>query len=713
MKIYKTLLVLILPFLYTSHLNAQCNIYAAGPYSDQAIDLAGCDGESVAAPYQAWQNEVYFSVVQAGGNYTFELVGCTALAWGGDVEITAIDGGTQNGFGGGNIVGGVSTVAVGCSVTFTATVSDTTFFVVTTVGGCGTPVLNTDNGTPTLTTNSGVPCGTCGLNGCEPTEDYCNCPDDCPCTGDPVWVSGYDTGNFAISADPVVYCESEVNTNGVNTFPSTVYIPFAPLNAITCVDEYTVTTDFGTLHNSTDPISDMTTPLASGFIGLLGLNAADVAAAAGTVTLTFTDATTAGGCTFDLVLDVATALNSAGAVWSGDPDVECPAVCAPVAGTFVSYDCAGPSVTIEITDLGTPTSGSTGFTAEVRDENGTVLTSGIAIALGNNIIPLPDNDQIYNVVFTDGITAGCEVGFFNSTFLYGNCRQMAGPSTDCIFLMDENGLDGDFEELPTLWTADPAGSVSTAFPLDSATGAFLGGFGTANVSSVTQSITIPASAASATLYYWIWFGACADATDIYTVNIDGTPVQTFDGSDARCGGNWVEESVDLSAFADGLAHDLKFEMTETGSGLGDGLTAFLVDDLIIEVCNSGACPPDLTLTTSETGSNIYVAESYIISTDDIIALEDVTYNAGDSIVLKSGFTVELDAEFEAIIGGCIPFLELIDQYAAQESTSVKNNYIAPTTNVSIQRKETALKPKRNLSLSNKQIDRHRHRKVHK
>jgi len=330
------------------------------------------------------------------------------------------------------------------------------------------------------------------------------------------------------------------------------------------------------------------------------------------------------------------------------------------------------------------------------------------------VIPLPDNDQIYDIVFTDGITAGCEVGFFNNTLLYGNCRQLDGPSTDCLFLMDENALDGDFEDVPSLWTPDDPLTVSGSAPLDGAAGAFLGGNGTtAATNFVTQSITIPASSSSATLYYWLWFAACTDAADIYTVSVDGVVVQTFDGSDARCGGNWSEETVDLSAYTDGLPHDLRIELVETGSGLGDGTTAILVDDLIIEVCNSGACPPDLTLTTSETGSNVYVAEDYIISTDDIVALEDVTYNAGDSIVLKSGFTVELNAEFEAIIGGCIPFLELIDQYAAQESTSVKNSYISPTTNISIQSKKAALKPRRNTSPVSKQFELHRHKKMRK
>ncbi len=652
---------------------AGCTIYTGGPYGDQAIDVAGCTGESVAAPYAAWQNELYFSDVIAGGNYTFELVGCNATAWGGPVEITLIEGGTAAG---GNVTGGTSTVVTGCTITFTATTTGTAYFVVTTVGGCGTALAQVDNGVPTITTNSGVACGTCGDNICESTENYCNCAVDCDCTGgEGILVTGYDTGAFAASTAPVAYCASEVSTGVANPAMAAVYVPFAPNGGQACVTDWTTTTNFGTLYASTDPISVSTGTIADFNIGLLELTDADLAASGGTITITFTDATTTGACTFDLVIDMSTAVNAAGTAWAGTAAAACPGVCTPPAGTFVSYDCAGPSVTIEITDLGSPTAGSAGFTAEVRTGSGFVVSGGIPLAIGNVTIPLPDNTQVYDVIFTDGLTDGCNVGFGNS--LYGDCRQAAGPAAGCSFIMDDASLDGSFED--GLWTETPAasGTISAAFPLDDLTHVFLGGFGTANTNSVSQTITIPASTA-ATMHYWIWFGACAAAADVYQVTIDGTVVQTFNGGDARCGGNWGEETIDLSAYADGGSHTIVFTLTETGSVAGSS-TAILVDDVIIEACGT-SCATDLVLSTSEVGSQTYVVANSITSTDVTAAGEVVVYDAGQINCMENGFTAVANSDFSAIIGGCAPLVAPpVNQLSQQLNTIVNTNTKASRT----------------------------------
>ncbi len=174
-----------------------CLSYAGGPYSDQGIDVAACEeGGSVNAPYAAWLNEIYFTTVSAGGNYTFSICdGYDDAAWGGPAIITVIAGGTPTA---GEVTGGtVVTTVEGCEVTFDATETGTVYFTLTIAGDCGGAVLNTDNGVPTVVTNVGVGCGVCGDGECTIDENYCTCPDDCTsCDGliNPTFIRWNPTG---------------------------------------------------------------------------------------------------------------------------------------------------------------------------------------------------------------------------------------------------------------------------------------------------------------------------------------------------------------------------------------------------------------------------------------------------------------------------------------------------------------------------------------
>ena len=125
-----------------SNLMAQtaCTQYADGPYNNQGIDVAGCNGESLSAPYAAWLNEIYFTEVVAGGNYTFDICnGYDENAWGAPAVITVILNGTPAA---GNVDGGTVLATVeGCTVTFDATESGTAFFTISTANDCGGAVL--------------------------------------------------------------------------------------------------------------------------------------------------------------------------------------------------------------------------------------------------------------------------------------------------------------------------------------------------------------------------------------------------------------------------------------------------------------------------------------------------------------------------------------------------------------------------------------------
>lgn len=193
--------------LFTTTAFAQCSSYAAGPYSDQgALDIAGCDGETVAADYAAWLNEVYVSQVVAGGNYTIFLDGANDENWSGAPVITVHQGLEDPTL---MSADSATDFVVGSSLTFAATVDGNAFFVFSTADACGAELLEVENGVPTLTTDSGVECPevVCGNGICENGEDSANCPEDCGTPGEtcfnPSWVNAI---GGVTSTTPVTLC---------------------------------------------------------------------------------------------------------------------------------------------------------------------------------------------------------------------------------------------------------------------------------------------------------------------------------------------------------------------------------------------------------------------------------------------------------------------------------------------------------------------------
>lgn len=442
-----------------SHVLAQCTDYAAGPYSDQgAIDVSGCNGTSVQAAYQAWENEVYFSTVVAGGNYTIALTApgaCNATNWGDDVTITAIEGGTPTddaapAGGPGSIVGGsVVASTTGCSLTFTATTTGTVYFVFSTETSCNGAITQTDNGTPTFTTNSGVSCDVCGNGTCNALagESYCNCGQqggDCACTVDDIGVEliGLDaTGALTISAegDPSVLRCADDFTTGTPPASPAVYITLAYFGG-PCLGQtdgnnppaatspwVTATADFGTVVNA--PGTPVTTQPEL-FIFFLELTQAQINASGGTVTITFGDETAGSNCALDFAIDL-TAWGSTSTLVADN--------CVPCnddAGTLT-----GPA---EVCFNETFTINSTGASFDPSAANDGILyglftADGPSVGFENNVTTDPnfigvlgdDSDNtILNDIFTDGGTAviapityeGVDAGTGN--YLLGDCHHV-------------------------------------------------------------------------------------------------------------------------------------------------------------------------------------------------------------------------------------------------------------------------------------------------
>jgi hypothetical protein len=106
--------------------------------------------------------------------------------------------------------------------------------------------------------------------------------------------------------------------------------------------------------------------------------------------------------------------------------------------------------------------------------------------------------------------------------------------------------------------------------------------GNAETQEFSQSVTMPASGPQF-LHYWRFAATAPDAAGTLVVSVDGTPVETTDlttASDA----DYVQQSIDISAYADGAAHLVKFQYDYPG-GAQDGNT--FIDDVSVDAVSGG------------------------------------------------------------------------------------------------------------------------------
>jgi len=135
----------------------------------------------------------------------------------------------------------------------------------------------------------------------------------------------------------------------------------------------------------------------------------------------------------------------------------------------------------------------------------------------------------------------------------------------------------------------------TAGPRTGAWWAWFGGAGTSfELGSVEQSVVIDSG--TATLEFYLWNGASSgNGVDDLVVSIDGNTVFSVIEGDPAYTGGYTLVQVDVSAYADGNAHDLLFESTCTGTNT----TNFSVDDVSLTVtgtpsndCNGNGVPDE-------------------------------------------------------------------------------------------------------------------------
>ncbi len=665
----KILLFSCFAFMMAANLQAQCTSANGGPYTNLNTVMPGgiapcdpnCGTVYTITAFEVWSSEsyIFYGLIQ-GNSYTVDIcTGAGANAWAQELVVGPFDGTSS-------VTSVDGSITNNCSLTFTASTSGDYLIMINTVGTCGGPENGINGGNLSVQCNGVAPCTPpgCGDSVCGAGEDYCSCLADCTtCVGAaPTFITGAQNGGtLATSTVPVAYCESEINTGGVNSSPESVFIPFVAFGGQSCVTDWNVSTNFGTLFNSTDPISAYTAPTPDNILAYVGLTDADITASGGTVTITFVDATTTGGCSFTLAINLASAVDSGGAAWLGTATAQCPSDCILPEATS-SIDCSG-NITVTITNEGEAVLGTPG--GYTWDIDGTPVT----MPLGGGTFSGYSLTQSHNINVTGSTNATCD-GLVTLAIPVG-CELMAG-CTDAM-------TDGGFESGPAggTWTetvsdATPATyavpTISGVLPISGANGADLGGFGTATgitlpiTATVSQSIAIPTDAT--TLSFWgIMFG-CGGAADVFTVSIGGV-TQTVSGAGPQNGGAtncgdgiFYQYDINVSGLA-GTTAILEFSIVETGGAAG--FTRMFIDNIVLQDCPTTTCPDDyaggglgnsqpaLTGLVSASGTTDYETPGVISSTQTVDVNTD--YDSGDCIDMQANFEVVLGVEFDAFIDG--------------------------------------------------------------
>ncbi|NLX75593.1 MAG: DUF4394 domain-containing protein, partial [Synergistaceae bacterium] len=144
----------------------------------------------------------------------------------------------------------------------------------------------------------------------------------------------------------------------------------------------------------------------------------------------------------------------------------------------------------------------------------------------------------------------------------------------------------------TLCTVDDCGTGTGSGPHTGQVWSWFGGVnpGDTENGSVSQDVAFPNG--TATMKFWVEQAVCGDsgASNYLALQIDGTELWRTDGTDPACGtASYRQIEVDVSAFADGNTHQVKFASTTVGSG------NFFLDDveLIAEGGGGGGTGGDI------------------------------------------------------------------------------------------------------------------------
>ncbi|MCQ9131694.1 M1 family aminopeptidase [Streptomyces hilarionis] len=179
----------------------------------------------------------------------------------------------------------------------------------------------------------------------------------------------------------------------------------------------------------------------------------------------------------------------------------------------------------------------------------------------------------------------------------------AGPAAACT--PAQVVANGGFESGASPWTQSSSGVITSRAGQSAHGGsafAWLDGVGGTHTDTLSQSVTIPAGCAAATLTFWLHIDTAettsSTAYDRLTAKIGATTLATYSNLDKNTG--YVRRSFDVSAFA-GQTVTLAFTGTEDSSLQ----SSFVLDDIALDTSGDTVPPADSTRTPA--------APSYTVS----------------------------------------------------------------------------------------------------
>jgi hypothetical protein len=205
--------------------------------------------------------------------------------------------------------------------------------------------------------------------------------------------------------------------------------------------------------------------------------------------------------------------------------------------------------------------------------------------------------------------------------------------------------DGGFEAgtVPTFWTQSstnfgtPVCSIAlcgdgagTAAPRTGTFWTWLGGAELPRSASVQQTVTLPPGIAR--LRFYLWIGSrSGNGTDVMRVRLDGVPI--FTATEATPGyESYTLVDLDVSSFATGGGHTLRFESSTTGPEI----SSFHVDDVSLDSCPVGA-----TVISGELNQGFERSTDLGSTTRHVYRLARPPYSSWEAVV--DGTSGDIDA----------------------------------------------------------------------
>jgi MYXO-CTERM domain-containing protein len=221
--------------------------------------------------------------------------------------------------------------------------------------------------------------------------------------------------------------------------------------------------------------------------------------------------------------------------------------------------------------------------------------------------------------------------------------------------------------------------------------AWFGGIAAAEEGSVSQNVMIPAG--TTTLTWWqecpVTSGAAADYLE---VNIDGNQEYQILGNDASCGVvGYAQQSIDISAYADGGSHLLEFH----SQIFGTGTTNFFVDDVSIISPDAlpgivltktvgvvpGVCATTSTIIVPGAGADVYYCYEVMNTGNVTLTLHDLVDDQLGQLLTGEPFSLAPGDLYDTVTGG-FEFSATITQTTVNSATWTAFNNSQETASAS-------------------------------